>query len=313
VRWVTFRAPAGGDDRVGLLETDEVVRAPGLDSLLEALREGPERLRARGAAALATRQEVHRLADVQLRAPLPVPPTIRDFMSFEQHVAAGARRRGLEVAPEWYELPAFYFTNPYAVVGPYDEVPVPPGSSRFDFEVEVAAVIGRPGRDVAPDRAEAYVAGYTILNDWSARDVQFHEMRVGLGPAKGKDTATTLGPALVTPDELEGFGAGRHPDLEMRVQVNGREYGTDRLTNMYWTFGELVAYTSRGTQVRPGDVLGSGTFGYGCLLELSALHGEERFPWLRPGDEVAIEVTGLGRVANRVVEGAKAAPVRPDG
>jgi 2-keto-4-pentenoate hydratase/2-oxohepta-3-ene-1,7-dioic acid hydratase in catechol pathway len=311
MRWVTFRLPADGGDRVGLLEEGEVVRASGVGSLLEALREGPRQLRARGEAALASREEVHRLADVQLRAPLPEPPTIRDFMCFEQHVAAGARRRGGEVVPEWYELPAFYFTNPYAVVGPDGEVAMPPGSSRLDFELELAVVIGRPGRDLRPDEAEGYIAGYTILNDWSARDVQYQEMKVGLGPAKGKDTATSLGPALVTPDELEHLRGSRHLDLEMRVEVNGHEYGRDRLTNMYWTFGELIAYASRGTWVRPGDVLGSGTCGYGCLMELTDLYGEDRCPWLQPGDEVAIEITGVGRLANRVVAGAEPVPLRP--
>lgn len=309
MRWVTFRVGPDEDDRVGLLDGDQVVRAPGLSSLLDALREGPDRLRTRAEAALATREEVHGLGGVELRAPLPVPPTIRDFMCFEQHVAAGARRRGGEIAPQWYRLPAFYFTNPYAVAGPYDAVPMAPGSRRFDFEVEVAAIVGASGRDLAPDQAERSIVGYTILNDWSARDLQAEEMTVGLGPAKGKDTATTLGPALVTPDELphrDGL-----PDLEMRVEVNGREYGRDRLANIYWTFGEMVAYASRGTWVRPGDVLGSGTFGYGCLLELTALYGEERCPWLRPGDEVAIEVTGLGRIANRLVEAPEPLPLRP--
>lgn len=309
MRWITFRTQEDGEDCVGLLDGNEIVRAAGLDSLLDGLREGADRLRGRAEAALATREEVHRREDVHVRAPLPTPPTIRDFMCFEQHVAAGARRRGGEIAPQWYRLPAFYFTNPYAVAGPYDAVPMAPGSSRFDFEVEVAAIIGAPGRDLAPDEAEGHIAGYTILNDWSARDVQFEEMTIGLGPAKGKDTATTLGPALVTPDELPSRDG--HPDLEMRVEVNGREYGRDRLANMYWRFGELVAYASRGTWVRPGDVLGSGTFGYGCLLELTALYGEERCPWLRPGDEVAIEVTGLGRIANRLVEGAEPLPLRP--
>lgn len=309
MRWITFRAGEERDDRAGLLVGDEVVRAPGLDSLLDALREGTDRLRTRAEAALATRDEVYRLEDVHVLAPLPTPPTIRDFMCFEQHVAAGARRRGGEVVPQWYRLPAFYFTNPYAVAGPYDAVPMAPGSSRFDFEVEVAAIVGTAGRDLTPDEAQRHIAGYTILNDWSARDVQFDEMAVGLGPAKGKDTATTLGPALVTPDELphrDGL-----PDLEMRVEVNGREYGRDRLTNMYWTFGELIAYASRGTWVQPGDVLGSGTFGYGCLMELTGLYGEERCPWLRPGDEVAIEITGLGRIANRIVAGVEPLPLRP--
>lgn len=310
MRWVTFRQPGEAAEVVGLVDGDSVVVVPGATSLLELLQKDPADMRAQADDALVSRLDVRALDGVELLAPLPAPVSIRDFFSFEQHVAAGAKARGDIVKPEWYELPVFYFTNPHAVLGPTAEVPMPPGTERFDFEVELAAVIGRAGYNLAPDEAEGHIAGYTILNDWSARDIQFREMKVGLGPAKGKDTATTLGPMLVTPDELEHLRSGRHYDIQMKVSVNDREYGTDSLTNMYWTFGELISYASRGTWVRPGDVIGSGTFGYGCLVELAGIHGGDKFPWLRIGDEVSIEMTELGRTSNRVVKGAELIPLR---
>ena len=310
MRWVTFKLPGEGKEAVGLVDGQFVVRVPRTTSLLALIKQGPDQMKARGEAALASASDVHELASVELLAPLTRPASIRDFMSFEQHAAAGAKRGGKQVAPEWYELPAFYFTNPHAVIGPNADVPLPPGTQRFDFEVELAAVIGRAGYNLSPEDAEDYIAGYTIMNDWSARDIQFHEMKLRLGPAKGKDTATTLGPLLITSDELEHIRAGRHYGIEMSVSVNGRLYGTDRLTNMYWTFGELISYASRGTWVMPGDVIGSGTFGNGCLLELSGVYGEEMYPWLRLGDEVSIEMTELGGTSNRVVTGAKLIPLR---
>lgn len=309
MRWVTFKQ-SGQPVQVGLVHGDVVVAVPGVSSLLDLLKSGHDHMQAKGEDALAARSDVRTIGDVEFLAPIPTPPSIRDFMSFEQHVAAGAKARGRTVQDDWYKLPVFYFTNPYAVVGPTADVPMPPGTQRFDFEVEVAVVIARPGYNLAPDEAEGYVAGYTILNDWSARDVQFREMKVGLGPAKGKDTATTLGPMLVTPDELEHLWSGRHYDIQMKVSVNDREYGTDSLTNMYWTFGELISYASRGTWVMPGDVIGSGTFGCGCLVELSGASGEDEFPWLRIGDEVSIEMTELGRISNRIIKGSDLIPLR---
>ncbi|NRQ38922.1 fumarylacetoacetate hydrolase family protein [Nonomuraea sp. NN258] len=252
------------------------------------------------------------LADVRLLAPVQ-PPTIRDFVAFEEHVE-GVRRsidgRG-GVPDAWYEAPAFYFTNPYAVVGPYDDVPVPPGCRAFDFELEVAAVIGAPGRDLTPEQARDHIAGYTIMNDWSARDLQRREMQVNLGPAKGKDTATTLGPWLVTADELEPYrDAGGFLRLALTVSVNGTVIGRDLLSNMSWPFEDLVAYASRGTWVRPGDVLGSGTCGNGgCLAELWGLRGEQDPPPLRPGDVVEITVEGIGSVRNTIVAGTAPVPI----
>jgi 2-keto-4-pentenoate hydratase/2-oxohepta-3-ene-1,7-dioic acid hydratase in catechol pathway len=273
----------------------------GLDGLLEL-----------GVRALGHPEQAVPLSDVRLRSPLQ-PPTIRDFVAFEEHVEGIVRSvsEGATVVPEWYAAPTFYFTNPYAVLGPYDDVPMPPGCALFDFELEVAAVIGRGGADLTPEQAREHIVGYTILNDWSARDLQRQEMRVGLGPAKGKDSATTLGPWLVTADELKPF---RDPDgflrLRLGVAVNGVEVGRDLLSNMGWPFEELVAYASRGTQVRPGDVLGSGTCGNGgCLAELWGRRGEQSPPPLRPGDLVTMTVEGIGTIRNRVVPGRDPLPL----
>ncbi|MCD2191889.1 fumarylacetoacetate hydrolase family protein [Actinomycetospora endophytica] len=288
-----------GEERVHLLTTGV--------SLLDLLRSGE--LTAAGQDALRTRPVP--LADTRLLAPLE-PPTVRDFVAFEEHVD-GVRRAvsGESGLPEaWYDAPTFYFSNPYATTGPDDDVPVPPGCAVLDFELEVAAVIGRTGRDLSSAEAASYIAGYTVLNDWSARDLQGREMQVGLGPAKGKDTATTLGPWLVTADEFtpdaEGF-----LDLAMTSRVNGRVVGEDLLSNMGWPFGDLVAYASRGTEVRPGDVLGSGTCGNGgCLAELWGRGtSREELPPLAPGDVVSLEVEGIGTVTNRVVAGVAPQPI----
>jgi 2-keto-4-pentenoate hydratase/2-oxohepta-3-ene-1,7-dioic acid hydratase in catechol pathway len=169
----------------------------------------------------------------------------------------------------------------------------------------VAAVIGRPGRDLTPEQARAHIAGYTIFNDWSARDLQGNEMRVGLGPAKGKDTATTLGPWIVTADELEPHRRDDRLHLELAVDLNGERIGDDTLANMAWSFEAMVAYASRGTCVQTGDVLGSGTCGAGCLLELWGRQRQPPIPPLSPGDEVTLHVEGIGTVTNRIVEGAE--------
>ena len=254
------------------------------------------------------------LERVRLLPPL-TPPTIRDFVAFEEHVegVSTSVTGAAGVAPEWYQAPTFYFTNPHALVGAHDDVPVPPGSRLFDFELEVAAVIGRDGASLTPAEAREAIFGYTIFNDWSARDLQSREMKVSLGPAKGKDSATTLGPWLVTADELEPF---RDHDgflaLEMRVTVNDREVGRDQLSNMGWPFEELVSYAARGTRVRAGDVLGSGTCGNGgCLAELWGRRGERTPPPLAPGDVVEMTVEGIGTIRNSVVVGRDLPPVAP--
>jgi len=309
MRFVTYIEADG--DRVGVLDDGQVhALAPGV-TLLDLLRHGT--LQAAGEQALAAPTLVRELSEVRLRAPIPDPPTVRDFMTFERHVEGVARLAGPDatVPERWYQAPAFYFTNPYAILGPADDVPVPPGSRLFDLELEVAAVIGRTGRDVHPEDADSYIAGYTILIDWSARDLQFAEMQVRLGPAKGKDTATTLGPVLVTPDELEPWRTDTAYDLAMSVQINGQQIGQDRWSSMAFSYADMIAYAARGTEVRPGDVLGSGTCGGGCLAELWGRQGHDAHPPLQPGDVVTVTVEQLGTLTTRIVHGGEPIPIPP--
>ncbi|GAA2857406.1 fumarylacetoacetate hydrolase family protein [Streptosporangium fragile] len=286
----------------GVVDGDAVLPFPPGTELLDVIRAGE--LPSAGAAVP--------LAEVRLLPPVE-PPSVRDYVTFEEHVE-GVRKSvdGRSGVPDaWYDAPTFYFGNPHAMVGAHDDVPIPPGCHAFDFELEVAAVIGKEGADLTPGQARAHIYGYTIFNDWSARDLQSREMQVGLGPCKGKDTATTLGPWLVTADELEPYrDADGFLRLALTVTVNGKEVGRDLLSNMGWPFEELVAYASRGTRVRPGDVLGSGTCGNGgCLAELWGLRGRQDPPPLKPGDVVEITVEGIGSTRNTVVAGAQPVPL----
>jgi fumarylacetoacetate (FAA) hydrolase len=258
---------AGGPPRPGRLEGERVVelRAESLVAVLAA------------AEPPAAARE-HALADVRLCAPVPEPPSVRDFFAFEQHVATARANRGADVPREWYEVPVFYFSNPAAVYGPDDVVPYPSGTGELDYELEVAAVVGAGGR----------IAGFTVMNDWSARDLQRQEVRVGLGPAKGKDFATSLGPVLVTADEFDGGAAA------MVARVNGEERSRGDLRDLYHSWEAILERATLNTRLRPGDVIGSGTVGTGCILE--ANDGR----WLRPGDVVELEVEGLGVLRNTV-------------
>jgi fumarylacetoacetate (FAA) hydrolase len=220
----------------------------------------------------------YRLDDVRLLPPVLHPPAVRDFYAFEQHVKTARASRGLEMPPEWYEQPVFYFSNPAAIFGPDDEVPYPQGTEELDYELEVAAIVG----------AAQQLAGFTVMNDWSARDLQRTEMRVGLGPAKGKDFATSLGPVVVTADEFPGVEA------EMVARVNGEERSRGNLRDVSFSWERIRAHAALNTTLRPGDVLGSGTVGTGCILEL----GDGR--WLQPGDVVELEVAGIGVLRNTV-------------
>jgi fumarylacetoacetate (FAA) hydrolase len=219
------------------------------------------------------------LAEVDLRAPVLHPPSVRDFYAFEQHVKTARASRGLEVPQEWYEIPVFYFSNPAAIYGPGDEIPKPPDTNELDYELEVAAIIGAGGQ----------IGGFTTMNDWSARDLQRAEMRVGLGPSKGKDFATSLGPVVVTPDEFDGSSGA------MVARVNGEERSRGNLADMHHSWDTIVAHAARNTHLLPGDVLGSGTVGTGCILE----HGDGR--WLQAGDVVELEVERIGTLRNTIV------------
>ncbi len=227
-----------------------------------------------------------------------VIPSLRDYMVFEQHVRTARQRRGLDVPREWYEGPTFYYSNPFNRFGDGDEVPKPAYTQRLDFELELACVIGTAGRDIAAEDAEAHIAGFTILNDWSARDVQRQEMAVGLGPAKGKEFAYSLGPRLATRDELAAHlvRPGVY-DLKTAVRINGSEISRGSTREMQWGFCELIEHASRGCELQIGDVIGSGTVGGGCLLEL----GTDVHAWLEPGDEVELHIEAIGTLRNRVI------------
>ncbi|HEX9036547.1 MAG TPA: fumarylacetoacetate hydrolase family protein [Ktedonobacterales bacterium] len=283
-------------------------------STLELLRRGPDGMAAaRAALALAAKARpedltaetglARPLAEVHLRTPVPNPPTVRDFYAFEQHVKAARARRGVGMIPEWYEIPVFYFSNTAALFGGDEDIPYPSLSQELDFELEVAAVIGQTGMDISADGAPDYIAGYMVMNDWSARDLQRKEMLMNLGPAKGKDFATTFGPWLVTPDELDdkriGSGKDERYDLAMFGSINGDALTSANMKDLYFTFPQMIERAAQHVRLRPGDIIGSGTCGTGCILEL----GTERHRWLQPGDLVEMGMERLGTQHSRIVEG----------
>lgn len=290
----------------GFVEDELVIPFPEGKTVADVLSDGLGAAQTLHAAALAEGPEGEPLADVTLLAPL-VPASVRDFVTFEEHVegvSAGVEGKS-HVADEWYEYPTFYFTNPHTILGPGEPVS-PPVTERLDFELELAAVVGgvsgSDGANLTPEQAASHIFGYTIMNDWSARDLQGREMKVRLGPAKGKDFGTSLGPWIVTADELEpAIDADGFLAVRGEVRVNGELIGEDLFSNMGWPFPVLVAYASRNAVVKPGDVLGSGTIGNGgCLGELWGRNGGLTPPPLQEGDEVAMTVHGVGELTARV-------------
>jgi 2-keto-4-pentenoate hydratase/2-oxohepta-3-ene-1,7-dioic acid hydratase in catechol pathway len=310
MRFATYVSPTDGVEHVGVVHAGSIYGLAEPVRLLDLLGDEGERLIAAGERAVAQPFEVVVETDATLRAPVPVPPSVRDFMAFEAHVLNSMEAIGQHVDPDWYELPVFYFQNPAAIRGPRDDIPISPGSNKFDYELEVAAVVGRAGSDLAPEQAARFLAGYTVMCDWSARDVQAREMRQSLGAVKSKDSATSLGPYLVTADELETSAAGNGFNLRMVASVNGAVYSEGNLADLYWSFGEMLAYASRGTSIMPGDIVASGTVGTGCILELSRVHGEDRYPYLQPGDSVRLEVERLGAIETTILPAREVVPLR---
>lgn len=248
-------------------------------------------------------KQTHPVTPERYCPPVLQPPTVRDFYAFETHVKNARQKRGLTVPPEWYQVPAFYFSNPACLVGHKEPVRKPPETQKLDYELELAIIIGCEGGDWNPLEAERAIAGITLMNDWSARDIQQQEMKIGLGPAKGKDFATSLGPVVVTPEELEAWRVrdaqrGSRWQLRVSARVNGQTYSEGDTGTMYWTFGEIIAHASRHTRLQIGDVIGSGTVGFGCILEFP----DNTYPWLQPGDVVELEAEGIGILRNQVVE-----------
>jgi fumarylacetoacetate (FAA) hydrolase len=240
-------------------------------------------------------------ADLAFGAPLLQPTSMRDFYAYEGHVATIWRRRGGDVPEAWYRLPIFYFGNVSEIRGPDEPVWAPLGSAELDFELEIGAVVDASARDLDPDRAADAIGGYCILNDWSARDLQRDETTVRLGPAKGKDFATTIGPWLVTPDELADAHApgSTGPDLAMTAEVNGRAIGGGTWSAAQFSFGQMLARASADALLRPGDLIGSGTVGTGCLLEVK---DETLGRYLQPGDAVTLRIERLGELRTPIVE-----------
>lgn len=306
---VSYRTAEQGPWRAGILRRERVVDiasalAGASADILELLdewerwQEPLQQLSAREADG----EESYPLAEVTLGSPVPRPRSFRDFYAFEAHVKTARARRGLPMVPEWYQFPVFYFSNPAAFLGHKASVKKPKAAQWLDYELEIACIIGREGVDIPVEQADAYIAGYCILNDWSARDLQREEVKVGLGPAKGKDFATSMGPWMVTPDELAdieipGAEGARYP-LAMVARVNGIELSRGSLQDIHYTFAKMIARASADCPLYPGDVIGSGTVGTGCILEL----GTERHRWLEPGDVVELEVERLGVLQNIISE-----------
>ncbi len=238
------------------------------------------------------------LDDVIICPPIPDPPGFRDFSAFEQHVQAVRSRRGLEMVPEWYEFPVFYFSNHNALLGHNWPLPKPKQTAALDYELELACIIGKGGRDISVAAAEKHIAGFTILNGWSARDLQRREMKAGLGPAKGKDFGASLGPYLVTRDEFENLKVGKSYNLTMLARRNGQELSRGNAQDLHYSFAEMIARASDGVELYPGDIIGSGPVGTGCILELQPEHTGG---WLQVGDTVELEIQGLGKLTNPIV------------
>jgi 2-keto-4-pentenoate hydratase/2-oxohepta-3-ene-1,7-dioic acid hydratase in catechol pathway len=273
-----------GDGRV--VDLPAAVRHPSFPSTMEALvRAGPSTLDAARDALARPDIAQHVVLEPRLLVPI-LPGSLRDFLAFEDHVKAGSARRGEPVPDAWYEMPVYYKGNHRAVFGPDEEVPWPPYTEELDYELEVAAVLGRGGRDLDTEASARAIFGYTLMNDWSARDIQRKEMAVRLGPAKAKDFATSLGPCIVTPDELDPRAT------RLVARVDGEVWSEGTLADARWTFPEMVAHVSQGEDVWPGDVYGSGTFAGGCGLDLGKV--------LWPGALVELEADGIGILRSRV-------------
>lgn len=250
-------------------------------------------------------------SQVEFLAPVPQPTSCRDGYAFRQHVAAARRNRKVDMIPEFDEYPIFYFTNHNAIQGPGDIYCMPDHFRQLDFELEVAVVIGKKGMNIQAKDADNFIAGYLIMNDLSARTLQMEEMKLNLGPAKGKDFSTVIGPYLVTPDELEPYKipakpghTGNNYNLKMECRVNGKLVSTGNMGDMDWTFAEIIERCAYGVNILPGDVIGSGTVGTGCFLELNGtgLLSDPNYKtqWLMENDVVEMEVTGLGCLKNTI-------------
>ena len=254
---------------------------------------------------------IHKLEEVKLLAPIPRPNSLRDAYAFRQHVETSRRNRGLEMIKEFDDFPVFYFSNHNAIFGPNDDIECMPSHfEKLDYELEIAILIGKEGRNIKAKNAKEYIAGFMIMNDMSSRGLQMKEMKLNLGPAKGKDFASVLGPYLVTPDELLGNvinedDSGCNYNLEMTCSVNGKLLSKGNLKDMAWSFEKIIERVSYGATIYPGDIIGSGTVGTGCLLEINGTnklkHSDFTEMWLKENDVVEMEIENLGKITNKII------------
>jgi 2-keto-4-pentenoate hydratase/2-oxohepta-3-ene-1,7-dioic acid hydratase in catechol pathway len=304
MRWTTVRHQK--HERLGLVVGEDVILAADRLSMLDLIETGRSAMSELADQLRRTSTDVLPLSQARLAAPVPRPPSIRDALCFLEHMRGCMRALGRspDLPEVWDQVPAFYFGNPANIYGPHDDVAIAPGSNWFDYELEIGAVIGQGGRDLDLAAADEHIIGFTFYCDWSARDLQMKDLAQGLGQAKGKDSGTTLGPWLVTTDELADHRAGGKLALDVSASVNGERVAAGTTADMDWSFGEVVSFCSRGVDLRPGDVIGSGTIPGGCLLE--HLRGDPATygRWLKPGDVVSLDGPELGHTEQTIVAGA---------
>ena len=313
MRLSTYKLANNNKELIGLVKKDSLINLNeffGDISLVDLIKKDnwkSETLKKIDEEKLVT----HHINDVNLLAPIPNPNSLRDAYAFRQHVETSRKNRGLEMIKEFDEFPVFYFSNHNAIYGPQDEIKCMPSHfEKLDFELEIAIVIGKEGRNLKANEASSYIAGYMIMNDVSARGLQMKEMKLNLGPAKGKDFASVIGPYLVTPDEIKDklIDKGEHGsiyDLKMSCFLNNQLVSEGNFKDMNWTFEQIIERVSYGATIYPGDIIGSGTVGTGCLLELN---GTEKIKdsnykevWLKEGDVVKMKIDKLGEISNKIV------------
>ena len=313
MRLSTYKLANNNKELIGLVKKDSLINLNeffGDISLVDLIKKDnwkSETLKKIDEEKLVT----HNINDVNLLAPIPNPNSLRDAYAFRQHVETSRKNRGLEMIKEFDEFPVFYFSNHNAIYGPQDEIKCMPSHfEKLDFELEIAIVIGKEGRNLKANEASSYIAGYMIMNDVSARGLQMKEMKLNLGPAKGKDFASVIGPYLVTPDEIKDKlidkgGYGSIYDLKMSCFLNNQLVSEGNFKDMNWTFEQIIERVSYGTTIYPGDIIGSGTVGTGCLLELNGTgkikDSNYNEVWLKEGDVVKMKIDKLGEISNKIV------------
>ena len=313
MRLSTYKLANNNKELIGLVKKDSLINLNeffGDISLVDLIKKDnwkSETLKKIDEEKLVT----HHINDVNLLAPIPNPNSLRDAYAFRQHVETSRKNRGLEMIKEFDEFPVFYFSNHNAIYGPQDEIKCMPSHfEKLDFELEIAIVIGKEGRNLKANEASSYIAGYMIMNDVSARGLQMKEMKLNLGPAKGKDFASVIGPYLVTPDEIKDklIDKGEHGsiyDLKMSCFLNNQLVSEGNFKDMNWTFEQIIERVSYGTTIYPGDIIGSGTVGTGCLLEINGTgkikDSNYNEVWLKEGDVVKMKIDKLGEISNKIV------------